>query len=154
MRIRHGLMLAAAVATLQTFCMTDTERQYLHNLALRPRCESRKQVVVGGTTNIVEVWRRGGYEWTQTNAVQRVIGQRQTNTFEQKLEEARAEAAEYEADAKTLRDMRKAAKRTEKNLSKILKAIEQAKKKAESEDEAQFYELLEGIISEAMGGEL
>lgn len=154
MRIRHGLMLAAAVATLQTFCMTDTERHYLHNLALRPRCESRKQVVVGGTTNIVEVWRRGGYEWTQTNAVQRVIGQRQTNTFEQKLEEARAEAAEYEADAKTLRDMRKAAKRTEKNLSKILKTIEQAKKKAESEDEAQFYELLEGIISEAMGGEL
>ena len=154
MRIRHGLMLAAAIAAMQTFCMTDTERQYIHNLALRPRCEVRKQIVVGGVTNIVETWRRGGYEWTQTNAVQRVIGQRQTNTFEQKLDEARAEAAEYEADAKTLRDMRKAAKRTEKNLSKILKTIKQAKKKAESEDEAQFYELLEGIISEAMGGEL
>lgn len=154
MRIRHGLMLAAAVATLQTFCMTDTERQYLHNLALRPRCESRKQVVVGGTTNIVEVWRRGGYEWTQTNAVQRIIGQRQTNTFEEKIAEARATAAEYEADANALRELRKSAKRTEKNMSKILKAIKQSKKKAETEDEAEFYELLEGIVSEAMGGEL
>ena len=74
--------------------MTDTERIHLRNLAQRPRCESRRLVVVGGTTNVVETWRRGGYSWTQTNAVRRVVGRVQTNTFEQRLAEARAQAEE------------------------------------------------------------
>ena len=85
----------AALAAFALSGMTDTERQYLRNLAQRPRCEERKQVVIGGVTNIVETWRRGGYEWKQTNAVRRVIGTVQTNTFEQRLAEARALAEQW-----------------------------------------------------------
>ena len=43
--------LAFALAVTAVFAaigMTDTERQYLRNLAQRPRCEERKQVVIGG----------------------------------------------------------------------------------------------------------
>lgn len=88
------LSLAAVIAAFASLGMTDTERIHLRNLAQRPRCESRRLVVVGGTTNVVETWRRGGYSWTQTNAVRRVVGRVQTNTFEQRLAEARAQAEE------------------------------------------------------------
>ena len=88
------LSLAAVVAAFASLGMTDTERIHLRNLAQRPRCESRRLVVVGGTTNVVETWRRGGYSWTQTNAVRRVVGRVQTNTFEQRLAEARAQVEE------------------------------------------------------------
>lgn len=88
------LSLAAVVAAFASLGMTDTERIHLRNLAQRPRCESRRLIVVGGTTNVVETWRRGGYSWTQTNAVRRVVGRVQTNTFEQRLAEARAQAEE------------------------------------------------------------
>lgn len=57
---------------------------------------------------------------------------------------ARAESAE--SDARTLQEVRKAAKRTEKNLSKIVKTLEQAKKKASNEDEANLYQMLAEII--------
>lgn len=91
------LTLAMAVITaLAAFGLTDTERQYLRNLALRPRCESRDMAVIGGMTNIVETWRRGGYEWKQTNAVRRIIGKMQTNTFEQRLAELRDIAAQWQ----------------------------------------------------------
>lgn len=85
----------AAIAVLAAFGLTDTERQYLRNLAQRPRCESRNMVVIGGVTNIVETWRRGGCEWKQTNAVRRIIGKTQTNTFEQRLAELRDIAAQW-----------------------------------------------------------
>ena len=88
------LSLAAVIAAFASLGMTDTERIHLRNLAQRPRCESRRLVVVGGTTNVVETWRRGGYSWTQTNAVRRVVGRVQINTFEQRLAEARAQAEE------------------------------------------------------------
>ena len=91
--------VVAAVAALSAHGLTDTERIHLRNLAQRPRCEERKQVVVGGVTNIVETWRRGGYSWTQTNAVRRVIGTVQTNTFEQRLEELRALAEQWRETA-------------------------------------------------------
>ena len=84
-----------AFAVFATFGMTDTERQYLRNIAQRPRCESRKVIVIGGVTNIVETWRRGEYEWQQTNAVRRIIGKVQTNTFEQRLAEMREIAAQW-----------------------------------------------------------
>lgn len=89
----------AALTAFALSGMTDTERQYLRNLAQRPRCEERKQVLIGGVTNIVETWRRGGYEWKQTNAVRRVIGTVQTNTFEQRLAEARALAKQWRETA-------------------------------------------------------
>ena len=86
----------AALAAFTVFGLTDTERQYLRNLAQRPRCEARTPVVIGGVTNIVETWRRGGYEWKQTNVVRRVIGKTQTNTFEQRLAELREIAAQWQ----------------------------------------------------------
>lgn len=53
-------------------------------------------------------------------------------------------AAEF--DAAFTRDVRKAAKKSEKNLQKILKTIEQAKKKAADADEVAFYDMLEELI--------
>lgn len=86
----------AALAAFAVFGLTDTERQYLRNLAQRPRCEARTPVVIGGVTNIVETWRRGGYEWKQTNVVRRIIGKTQTNTFEQRLAELREIASRWQ----------------------------------------------------------
>lgn len=85
----------AAIAVLTAFGLTDTERQYLRNLAQRPRCESRNMVVIGSVTNTVETWRRGDYEWKQTNVARRIIGKTQTNTFEQRLAELRDIAAQW-----------------------------------------------------------
>ena len=47
-----------------------------------------------------------------------------------------------------MKDIRKAAKRAEKNLSKIVTTNEQAKKKAGSEEEAELYDLLIKILSD------
>lgn len=57
---------------------------------------------------------------------------------------ARADAAEY--DAHTLHELQKAAKRTEKNLSKVIKTLEQAKKKASSDEEAALYTAIINIL--------
>lgn len=61
-------------------------------------------------------------------------------------ESAEARAKDAEADASVTRELRKAAKRTEKNLDKIIKTIEQAKKKAGDEAEIELYEMLIGIL--------
>ena len=97
--MKRIMFAVAAIAAVSAHGLTDTERIHLRNLAQRPRCEERRQVVVGGVTNIVETWRRGGYSWTQTNAVRRVIGTVQTNTFEQRLAEARALAKQWRETA-------------------------------------------------------
>lgn len=88
--MKRIVLSLAAIAVVAAFGMTKAERQHLRMLAERPRCEARECVVVGGVTNVVETWRRGGYEWTQTNPVRRVVGRLQTNTFEDRLAEARA----------------------------------------------------------------
>ena len=93
--MKRLLFVLAVLVAFALFGMTDNERQYLRNLAQRPRCEARKMVVIGGVTNIIEIWRRGEYEWQQTNAVRRIIGTVQTNTFEQRLAEARALAEQW-----------------------------------------------------------
>ena len=136
------LILLLSIAAIGcVFALTDTERQYLRNLSTRPRCEERKLIVEGGKTNIVETWRRGGYEWKQTNGVRRIIGKIQSNTF---LEQVQS----YKLDADMTRDMRKKAKKAGKNLEKVLKVLHQVVDKATSEDEAELYrsliELLEG----------
>ena len=97
--MKRMVLALLALAAFASFGMTDTERQYLRNLAQRPRCESRKTVVIGGVTNVVETWRRGEYEWRQTNAVRRVIGKVQTNTFEQRLAEMKEIAAQWRETA-------------------------------------------------------
>ena len=135
------ILLLSMAAIGCVFALTDTERQYLRNLSTRPRCEERKLIVEGGKTNIVETWRRGGYEWKQTNGVRRIIGKIQSNTF---LEQVQS----YKLDADMTRDMRKKAKKAGKNLEKVLKVLHQVVDKATSEDEAELYrsiiELLEG----------
>ncbi len=97
--MKRIVLALSALAAFASFGMTDTERQYLRNLAQRPRCESRKMVVIGGVTNVVETWRRGEYEWQQTNAVRRIIGKVQTNTFEQRLAELRQIAEQWRETA-------------------------------------------------------
>ena len=135
------ILLLSMAAIGCVFALTDTERQYLRNLSTRPRCEERKLIVEGGKTNIVDTWRRGGYEWKQTNGVRRIIGKIQSNTF---LEQVQS----YKLDADMTRDMRKKAKKAGKNLEKVLKVLRQVVDKATSEDEAELYrsliELLEG----------
>ena len=135
------ILLLSMAAIGCVFALTDTERQYLRNLSTRPRCEERKLIVEGGKTNIVETWRRGGYEWKQTNGVRRIIGKIQSNTF---LEQVQS----YKLDADMTRDMRKKAKKAGKNLEKVLKVLHQVVDKATSEYEAELYrsliELLEG----------
>ena len=135
------ILLLSMAAIGCVFALTDTERQYLRNLSTRPRCEERKLIVEGGKTNIVETWRRGGYEWKQTNGVRRIIGKIQSNTF---LDQVQS----YKLDADMTREMRKKAKKAGKNLEKVLKVLRQVVDKATSEDEAELYrsliELLEG----------
>ncbi len=135
------ILLLSMAAIGCVFALTDTERQYLRNLSTRPRCEARQLIIDGGKTNIVETWRRGGYEWKQTNEVRRIIGKIQSNTF---LEQVQS----YKLDADMTREMRKKAKKAGKNLEKVLKVLRQAVDKATSEDEAELYrsliELLEG----------
>ena len=97
--MKRLLFVLAVLVAFALFGMTDNERQYLRNLAQRPRCEARKMVVIGGVTNIIEIWRRGEYEWQQTNAARRIIGTVQTNTFEQRLEELRALAEQWRGTA-------------------------------------------------------
>jgi len=65
----------------------------------------------------------------------------------------RETAAEYEADAQATKDIRKAAKRAQKNIDKILKTIEQAKKKASDEAEAALYDLLIEMLTPTDGKE-
>ena len=96
---KAALSLAAVVAAFASLGMTDAERIHLRNLAQRPRCEGRRLTVIGGVTNIVETWRRGGYEWKQTNAVRRVIGTVQRNTFEERLAEMRTLAEGWKSAA-------------------------------------------------------
>ena len=139
--MKRIISICAIVAVGCAFALTDTERQYLRNLSTRPRCEERKLIVEGGKTNIVETWRRGGYEWKQTNGVRRIIGKIQSNTF---LDQVQS----YKLDADMTREMRKKAKKAGKNLEKVLKVLRQVVDKATSEDEAELYrsliELLEG----------
>lgn len=54
--------------------------------------------------------------------------------------ESRADEAKHDADI--YKALQKATKRTEKNISKIIKTIEQAKKKAQTEDEVALYTML------------
>lgn len=136
------LMLCVMAVAGCAFAMTDIERQYLRNLSARPRCEARKLVVHGGTTNIVETWRRGGFEWKQTNAVRRIIGKVQSNTFREQIQS-------YKLDVETVRDMRKKAKKAEKNLEKVLKVLNQAVKKASTEEEAELYQAIINLLEGA-----
>ena len=142
------LLCLAFMSAAAVFALTDQERQILRNLGKRERCVDRSPVIINGVTNIVETWRRGEFTWTQTNAVRKIVGKKQTNTFEERLAAYSAKVEEYRADAEVTKEMRSQAKRAGKNLAKVIKALEQAIKKASTEEEAELYrsliELLEG----------
>lgn len=95
--MKRLLIATLSLAALVAVGMTNLERYRLRAVAERPRCESRQAVVIGGVTNIVETWRRGRYTWSQTNAVKKIVGKFQTNTFAERLAEARATAEEWKA---------------------------------------------------------
>lgn len=58
------------------------------------------------------------------------------------LERAEARADEFKHDADIYKAVQKATKRTEKNISKVIKTLEQAKKKASTEDEVVLWTMM------------
>ncbi len=117
--------------------------------------KSRRICVKRDTTTmpgyVITTWHRNGKLDTLapaviTNQLKQIIGKEQHNPIQE-----RAEAAE--AEAKPLRDLKKAVKRTSKNYDKIMKDLEKAKKKAADADELAFYEQLGEIITEAFNAE-
>lgn len=96
--MKRFLILAFSLAVLMAAGMTNIERYRLRTVADRPRCEARQPVVIGGVTNIVETWRRGPYTWVQTNAVKRIVGKFQKNTFAERIAEAREAAEQWRAN--------------------------------------------------------
>ena len=92
-----------------------------------------------------------GEELSKSNSALRVsldMADRAVDEWRETAAQWQAEAETNAAAAKVTKDIRKAAKRAEKNLSKIVKTIEQAKKKAGSEEEAELYDLLIKILSD------
>ena len=113
--------------------LTKAQQSYFQN---RRICVGRDTTTMPGY--VITTWHRNGKPDTKgpavvTNRIQKIVGKEQSNPLQ--------------ADAKTTREIRKAAKRAEKNLSKVIKAIEQAKKKASDEDEAALYDLLISILT-------
>ena len=70
-------------------------------------------------------------------------------TFKEKFAANLAALESAETELKPLRDLRKAVKRTEKNLSKIVKTLQQAIKKASDEEEAALYQAIIDLLTEA-----
>ena len=117
--------------------LTKAQQSYFQN---RRICVGRDTTTMPGY--VITTWHRNGKPDTKgpavvTNRLQKIVGKEQSNPLQ--------------ADAKATKDIRKAAKRAEKNLSKIVKTIEQAKKKASDEDEAALYDLLISILTPEEG---
>lgn len=81
---------------------------------------------------------------TDTNKV--LVASNSTLCVEAAYQRDRADAAEDYA--RITREIRKASKRCEKNLKKIVKTLEQAKKKAETDEEAALYSALIAVIQD------
>ena len=141
-----SITCAAIAAASAAAMLTDSQVAYFAN---RRICVSRDTTTLPGY--VITVWHRNGKPDTKgpavvTNRIQKIVGAEQKNPIQE-----RAEAAE--AEAKPLRDLKKAAKRTSKNFDKIMKVLEKAKKKAEDADELAFFERLAEIITEAFKAE-
>lgn len=92
-----------------------------------------------------------GEELSRSNSTLRVSldrADRAVDAWRETAAQWQAEAETNAAAAQVTKELRKAVKRAEKNLSKIVKTIEQAKKKAGSEEEAELYNLLIEILSD------
>lgn len=117
--------------------LTKAQQSYFQN---RRICVGRDTTTLPGY--VITTWHRNGKPDTKapavvTNRLQEIVGKEQSNPLQ--------------ADAKTTREIRKAAKRAQKNIDKILKTIEQTKKKASDEDEAALYDLLISILTPEEG---
>ena len=136
------LLLCAATAmppTARAEVLTKAQRSYFQN---RRICVGRDTQTLPGY--VITTWHRNGRPDTKapavvTNRLQKIVGKEQSNPLQ--------------ADAKTTREIRKAAKRAQKNINKILKTIEQAKKKASDEDEVALYDLLIEMLTPTDGKE-
>ena len=129
----HFTLLVAASAA-NAAALTKAQQSYFQN---RRICVGRDTTTLPGY--VITTWHRNGRPDTKgpavvTNELKKIVGREQTNPLQ--------------ADAKTTREIRKAAKRAQKNIDKILKTIEQAKKKAGSAEEAELYDLLIKILSD------
>lgn len=113
------------------------------NAFLRSRriAVSRDTSTIPGSV-ITTYHRAGKLDSVVTNELHAIVGREQKNPVQHRAEVA-------EAEAKPLRDLKKSAKRTAKTQAKIVKELEKAKKKADGEEEAAFYESLIGIINDA-----
>lgn len=142
-----ALTFAAIAATSAAAAvLTKSQADYFKN---RRICVKRDTTTMPGY--VITHWHRNGKADTKgpavvTNRLQKIVGKEQKNPIQE-----RAEAAE--AEAKPLRDLKKAAKRTAKNFDKIMKVFEKAMKKAEDADDLAFYERLAEIITEAFKAE-
>lgn len=137
---------AIAATSASAAVLTKSQADYFKN---RRICVKRDTTTMPGY--VITHWHRNGKADTKgpavvTNRLQKIVGKEQKNPIQE-----RAEAAE--AEAKPLRDLKKAAKRTAKNFDKIMKDLEKARKKAEDADELAFYERLGEIITEAFKAE-
>lgn len=137
---------AIAATSAAAAVLTKSQADYFKN---RRICVKRDTTTMPGY--VITHWHRNGKADTKgpavvTNRLQKIVGKEQKNPIQE-----RAEAAE--AEAKPLRDMKKATKRTAKTFDKIMKDLEKARKKAEDADELAFYELLGEIITEAFKAE-
>jgi len=127
------LICSALVPTIHAAALTQAQQSYFQN---RRICVGRVTTTMPGY--VITHWHRNGKPDTKapavvTNRLQKIVGKEQSNPLQ--------------ADAKTTREIRKAAKRAQKNIDKILKTIKQAKKKASDEDEVALYDLLISILT-------
>lgn len=138
-----AILCAAIAATSNAAALTKKQADYFKN---RRICVKRDTMTMPGY--VITHWHRNGKPDTKgpavvTNRLQKIVGAEQKNPIQERAE----------AEAKPLRDLKKAAKRTAKNFDKIMKDLEKAKKKAEDADELAFYERLGEIITEAFKAE-
>ena len=135
MNNKSRLTILAILATLAALggALTPSQRSYFKN---RRICVGRDTETLPGY--VITTWHRDGKPDTKapavvTNRLQKIVGAEQKNPIQ--------------SDAKATQDIRKAAKRAQKNLDKVLKTLEQAKKKAASDDEADLYEHLINLLT-------
>ena len=89
-----GVALIAAATQLPPMVQPMRLSQ-VQSMNSRAKCVGRGFIVSGGVTNVVEMWRRGNFTWSVTNKVHDVMGVRQTNTFQERLDAAAAAVAEW-----------------------------------------------------------
>lgn len=92
-----AVLLAAATAAQPRPFVPPVLSSRIQSVGSRVICVSRGRVVDGGTTNVVETWRRGNFTWSVTNEARLVFGARQTNTLQERVDALKAKAEEWES---------------------------------------------------------